>query len=66
VTVVTHPKTNGNFVDLQREERITVRVSSAEKLKFEKMAKSRHTDVSEIIRQLLHREADSKPAKAGG
>lgn len=56
---------NGNLVDQQREKRIHVRVSASEKLKFEKMAKARHTDLSEIVRQLLHREADSKTSRAG-
>jgi hypothetical protein len=44
----------------QREERVFVRVSVREKRKFQRLAKSRHTDISELARQLLHREADSK------
>lgn len=51
-------------MDQQREARIAVRVSVPEKRKFEKMAKDRHTDISELIRQLLHREADSVKAGA--
>jgi hypothetical protein len=51
-------------VDNQREARIHVRVSDTEKRKFEKMAKERHTDISELVRQLLHREADMKLSRA--
>lgn len=46
-----------------RSARIPVKVTTEEKKKFEKLAESRHTDVSELIRQLLHKEADSQ-AKA--
>lgn len=42
-----------------RDEVIRVRVRPEEKTKFEKLAESRHTDISEIIRQLLHKEAES-------
>lgn len=42
-----------------RDEVIRVRVRPEEKAKFEKLAESRHTDISEIIRQLLHKEAES-------
>jgi len=51
-------------VDDNREDRIHVRVSTPEKRKFEKMAKDRHTDISELVRQLLHREADAKLGRA--
>lgn len=47
-----------------RESRIFVKVSEAEKRKFQKVAKDRHTDISELIRQLLHREADMKLGRA--
>ena len=57
-------KSNGNLVDLERNQRIFVRVSQPEKRKFEKMARDRHTDLSEIVRQLLHKEADSTEGKA--
>ena len=42
-----------------REEVIRVRVRPEEKAKFEKLAESRHTNISEIVRQLLHKEAAS-------
>lgn len=47
----------------QRQERIVVVVTAPEKRKFEKMAKSRYTNLSELVRQILHREADT--AKVG-
>ena len=65
VTTTYATRVNGNM-DEQREDRIHVRVNAPEKRKFEKLAKSRHTDISELVRQLLHREADSKTSKAGG
>ena len=49
----------------ERESRIPVKVTVEEKRKFEKLAASRYTTVSELIRQLLHREADSKTSRAG-
>lgn len=45
-----------------REEFIRVRVTLEEKAKFEQLAASKHTDISEIIRQLLHREAEQVAA----
>ena len=45
-----------------RDEVIRVRVSPEEKTKFEKIAAARHTDLSEIVRQLLHREAEKASA----
>jgi len=51
--------------DRQRDERLFVRVSVSEKRKFTRLAKRRHTDVSELARQLLHREADTKSLEAG-
>lgn len=43
-----------------RTKRIPVKVTPEEDKKFKKLAESRHTDVSELIRQLLHREADQQ------
>jgi hypothetical protein len=40
-----------------RTELLKVRVTEDERAKFEKLAIARHTDLSEVIRQLLHREA---------
>jgi hypothetical protein len=43
----------------QRKNRdvvILVRVTKEEKTLFRKLAADRHTDISEIIRQILHRE----------
>jgi hypothetical protein len=54
----------GNGADKSREERIHVRVSAAEKRKFERLAAARHTDLSELVRQLLHRENDLKSLEA--
>ena len=41
---------------------IQVRVTPDEKVKFEKLAVSRHTDISEIVRQLLHKESEQAVA----
>lgn len=41
-----------------RKERIPVQVTADEKRRFERVANSRHTTVSELIRQLMHAEAD--------
>ena len=46
----------------ERSTRIPVKVTEAEKRKFEKLAESKYTSLSELIRQLLHREADSQGA----
>ena len=51
-------------LDHERNLSIRVRVSAEEKEKFEQLAKGRHTDVSELVRQLLHKEADSSEGKA--
>jgi hypothetical protein len=40
-----------------KRELLRVRVTAEEKAKFEKLAADRHTDISELARQLLHREA---------
>ena len=45
-----------------RENVIRVRVTEDEKVKFEKLASAKHSDISEVIRQLLHREADQVAA----
>lgn len=52
------------FRVIDRPERIPVQVTAEEKRKFERLAKSRHTNLSELIRQLLHREADRKAEAA--
>lgn len=52
-------------MDQQREKKIHLRVSAPEKRKFEKLAKNRHTNLSEIVRQLLHKEADSSASRQG-
>lgn len=56
-------KSNGSEVDLQRQERIVVRISTLERRMFEKAAKSRFTNLSELIRQLLHREVEEQTQK---
>lgn len=48
----------------QRNALIKVRVTDAEKAKFDKLAASRHTDISEMVRQLLHRESEQPQATA--
>ena len=59
------PKLNGNDVDLKRDVIIRLRVSVPEKRRFEKLAKLRHTDLSELVRQVLHKEADSTIVRQG-
>ena len=52
---------------MKKQERTIVlktRVNADEKAKFDKLAACRHTDLSELTRQLLHREADSQKAQA--
>jgi hypothetical protein len=56
---ITQEQATGTVVDNNREARIHVRVTEAEKRKFEKLAKKRHIDLSDIVRQLLHKEADA-------
>lgn len=46
----------------KRSKPISVRVSEEERRKFLGLAASRHTDISELIRQLLHQAADAKQA----
>lgn len=62
VSATQHQSPNGTIVDHKRKAQIHVKVSMPEKQKFEKMAKERHTDISELVRQLLHREADAQRA----
>lgn len=45
-----------------REALVRIRVTEDEKAKFEKLAASRHTDLSELARQLLHKEAEQAVA----
>jgi phage terminase Nu1 subunit (DNA packaging protein) len=44
----------------ERSSTILARVTLAEKRKFEKLANSKYTTISELIRQLLHQAADSQ------
>lgn len=53
----------GNGVD-KREVLLRVRINDEEKIKFEKLAEENYTSLSELIRQLLHREADTKLGRA--
>jgi hypothetical protein len=41
-----------------RDAVLRLRVTQEEKAKFEKLAAAKHTDISELARQLLHREAE--------
>lgn len=50
-------------MELDRTERLMIRVSKAEKRKFEKAAKDRHTRLSEFIRQAAHHVADQQDKK---
>lgn len=43
---------------------LQVKVTPEEKGLFRKLAETRHTDLSELIRQLLHREVDSQKVAA--
>lgn len=43
---------------LGRGIKIPVRVNEEEKARFDRLAKARHTNLSELIRQMLHAEAD--------
>lgn len=43
-----------------RSKPIFVKLSPEEHEKFRKLAVKRHTNLSELIRQMLHREADAK------
>ena len=52
------PRTRIEQVD-ERTARIPFQVTPAEKAKFMRLAKKRHMTISELIRQVLHKEADS-------
>ena len=54
---IVHVKKKSNKTDY-----IQVRVTPEEKAKFDKLAVSRHTDISEIVRQLLHKESEQVSA----
>jgi hypothetical protein len=54
----------GKDLGMHRDVQINVRLTAPEKRKFEKLAEKRHTDISELVRQLLHREADLIAEKA--
>lgn len=56
--------TTTNMAKVSRDIRFSVRFSDDELKKFTKLAESRHTDLSEVIRQLLHREADLSKGQA--
>lgn len=62
--VLNSKRTNGSYVAIFRPAQLHVKVSELEKRKFEKMAKERHTNISELVRQLLHKEADLKLERA--
>ncbi len=62
--MATHSNHDENMADNLRTFTIRVRVTLPEKRKFEKLAEKRHTDISELMRQLLHKEADA--VKVGG
>jgi len=49
----------------ERDIILPVRITAAEKRKFVKLAASRYSTLSALIRQLLHREADSKTSRTG-
>lgn len=47
-------------MDHKRIIRMVVMISEPEKRKFQKMAKDRHTDLSELVRQLLHQASEAE------
>jgi len=51
-------------VQKPKSEQIHVKVSDVEKRKFERLAESRHMKLSELVRQILHREADIAKGQA--
>lgn len=55
----TSKQIGGYFLGEDRDLRLFIRVNKKEKDRFLKLAKARHTDISELVRQILHREADS-------
>lgn len=44
-----------------RDKKLTVNITEDEQEKFRKVAESKHTDLSELVRQLLHREYEAIP-----
>ena len=44
----------------ERDTRVPVRVSQEEKRRFLKLAEAKHTNLSELIRLMLHAEADKE------
>lgn len=48
----------------EREITIGFRVTESERKKFLRLAESRYMTISELARQLLHREADTEAGKA--
>lgn len=60
-------KTHEDETNVARQERsasVLVKVTEREKVTFMKAAEKRHTNLSELIRQLLHAEAESQAQKA--
>jgi len=47
----------------ERDIHLPVRVTAEEKLRFAKLAKAKHTNLSELIRLMLHAEADRELGK---
>lgn len=57
-------RTKHATLDLKRTQTLVpVRVTPEEKARFVKVAESRHTNLSELIRQMLHAEADKLDEK---
>jgi hypothetical protein len=49
----------------KRDDAVLVQVTSAEKKRFFRLARKRHTNLSEMIRQMLHQECDKLEAPTG-
>ena len=47
---------------MKRTSYIKVMVTKEEKVSFMKLAATLHTDISELVRQTLHRQIESKKA----
>jgi hypothetical protein len=62
-TVQQKTNTENETMGENRDVRIVVRATESEKRKFDKLAKANHTDLSEIIRRLLHEAADKSNGK---
>jgi hypothetical protein len=39
-----------------------IKITEEEKAKFQKLVAARHTDISELVRQLLHKESEQVTA----